>query len=225
MKKIMKCRKKDLFTGFLFSIFCILYLGSGNYEKAYAAENQERLRLLFIGNSHTYRYNLPELVADRFREERYDCEVTMIARAKFTLKDHMAEPEVKFNIQYGNYDYVVLQDRAHPFNEDECFSDAVPTLNEWIRAAGAVPVLYMGWARKDEEEKQEYMTEKYKEVAEELEMPLAPVGELWWEYMKENPDIEMYAEDGGHSSKEGSEFAAKVIGDTIKEELEVRVTK
>lgn len=219
MEKSIHIKKKITFAGVLLGLICILCLSIGIHGKEQASEEQKKLRILFIGNSHTYRYGLPELVADRFRDEGYDCEVTMLAHATWYLEQHMKEPEVVFNIQHGNYDYVVLQERAHPFDSEERFTNAVTVLNEWIRAADAVPVLYMGWARKDEEENQEFMTETFKKVAEELDIPLAPVGELWWEYMKEHPDVEMFAEDGGHSSLAGSEFAAKVIGDTIAEDL------
>ena len=40
---------------------------------------KKKLRILFIGNSHTYFNDMPQMVARRFLEEGYDCEVTMIA--------------------------------------------------------------------------------------------------------------------------------------------------
>ena len=37
----------------------------------------KKLRILFIGNSHTYYNDMPSMVVRRFREQGYDCEVTI----------------------------------------------------------------------------------------------------------------------------------------------------
>ena len=63
------------------------------------------------------------------------------------------------------------------------------------------------------------MTKAFRQAAEEANALLAPVGELWWEYRKNHPEVEMYAEDNAHASREGSEFAADCIWNTIKESL------
>lgn len=183
---------------------------------------KKHLRILFIGNSHTYYNNLPNMVARRFRNSGYDCEVTMIAHGGWFLDQHVQEPDVRFNILYGNYDYVVLQEHAHPFGPTERFYFAVSVLNKWIRQAGAVPVIYMIWAKKDEEAAQEIMTTAHRGIAEEIGALLAPVGEYWWDYMRSYPEIEMYAEDGAHASEHGSDFAAKHIWNTIETDLKKR---
>lgn len=49
------------------------------------SEQNKRLRLLFVGNSHTFFNDMPEMVAERFREDGYDCEVAMIAHGGWSL--------------------------------------------------------------------------------------------------------------------------------------------
>lgn len=177
---------------------------------------EKKLRILFIGNSHTYFNDMPLMVARRFRDLQYDCEVTMIAHGGWFMIQHVQEPDVRFNILNGNYDYVVLQEHAHPFGPESVFFEAVHRLNEWIREAGAKPVIYMTWAKKDEESRQERMTLAHKQIAEEIDALLAPVGENWWPYIHSCPDVDMYYGDGQHASEEGSEFAAKYIFETIR---------
>lgn len=176
---------------------------------------KKKLRILFIGNSHTYFNDMPELVAVRARECGYDCEVTMIAHGGWFLSQHVEEPDVRFNIKYGHYDYVVLQEHAHPFGPEDQFFDAVRTLNQWIRDAGSTPVIYAVWAKKDEPEKQKEMDDSHRRIAAETGALLAPVGENWWGYMRSWPQMEMYYEDGAHASYAGSDFAAKYIWETI----------
>ena len=162
--------------------------------------DQKKLRILFIGNSHTYFNDMPEMVAERFRKTKYDCEVTMIAHGGWFLEQHVNEPDVRFNILYGHYDYVVLQEHAHPFGPEEKFFRAVRQLNEWILEAGSKTVIYMTWAKKEEEYNQERMTLAHEQIAEEIEALLAPVGKYWWNYKKKHPEVEMYYKDGQHES-------------------------
>ena len=174
------------------------------------------LRILFIGNSHTYVNDMPIMVQRRAEDEGYDCTVTMMAHAGWFLAQHAEEPDVRFNILYGNYDYVVLQEHAHPFGPEEKFREAAVALNKMIREAGSVPVIYECWARKAEPEMQEKMNAAHRRIAEEIDALIAPVGEDWWSYKQSWPDLEMYADDGEHASVAGSDFAAKHIWETIR---------
>ena len=136
------------------------------------------------------------------------------------LEQHVQEPDVRFNILYGQYDYVVLQEHSHPFGPEEKLFDAVRQLNTWIREANAKPLVYMTWAKKDEPDQQARMTKAFRQAAEEANALLAPVGELWWEYRKKSSGSGNVCRDNAHASREGSEFAADCIWNTIKESCE-----
>ncbi len=165
---------------------------------------------------------MPNMVARRFWEDGYDCEVTMIAHGGWFLDQHVQEPDVRYNILYGHYDYVVLQEHAHPFGPADRFYDAVRKLNEWIRQANAVPVIYMTWAREDEEFMQDTMTEAHEFIAKEINALVAPVGKYWWTYKRSWPQLTMYAEDGAHASANGSDFAAKYIWNAITDDISLK---
>ena len=177
------------------------------------------LSILFIGNSHTYYNDMPLMVKQRAEDEDFNCRVTMIAHGGWYLSQHAEEPDVRFNILYGGYDYVVLQEHAHPFGPEEKFLNAAVSLNEMIRKAGSTPIIYECWSRKDEPEKQKDMVESHKKVAAAIHALRAPVGENWWSYKKSQPDLELYAEDGAHASPAGSDFAAKHIWEEIVTDL------
>ena len=189
------------------------------------SKNQS-LNLLFIGNSHTYYNDMPLLVKRRAEDEGFSCHVTMLAHPGWFLSQHADDPEARFNILYGGYDYVILQEHAHPFGPEADFTDAAQALSCWIREAGAVPVIYETWAKKDEPHIQSHMNEVHHRVAKDNNALLAPVGETWWSYMKSWPDLEMYDEDGAHASFAGSDFAAKMIWVEIRNDMHRRsVTK
>lgn len=183
---------------------------------------RKAVSILFIGNSHTYFNDMPLMVQRRASEAGLDCRVTMIAHGGWFLAQHAEEPDVRFNILHGDYGYVVLQEHAHPFGPEEKFREAAVRLNEWIRQAGSVPVIYATWARKAEPEAQELMNEAHRRVAREIGALLAPVGEEWPRNLKSHPDTEFYASDGAHASPAGSDFAAGCIWEALLNDLKRR---
>lgn len=177
---------------------------------------KKKLSILFIGNSHTYFNDMPLMVRRRAIDEGLDCYVAMMAHGGWSLTQHTREPDVRFNILFGNYDYVVLQEHSQPIAPLEEYTEAAEMLNQWIREAGSVPIIYETWAKKAEPEKQEAMNQIHRAVAKRIDALLAPVGENWWDYQQSWPELEAYAPDGCHASEAGSDFAAKYIWETIR---------
>ncbi len=175
------------------------------------------LGILFIGNSHTYVNDMPLTVRCLAEESGFCCRGAMLAHPGWFLSQHAKEPDVRFNILYGNYDYVVLQEHAHPFGPEEEFLNAAAALGKMIRGAGGTPVIFECWSRKDEPEKQGPMNEAHRRAAEQTGALLAPVGENW--RGSNAPDHEMYEEDGAHASPAGSVFAANCIWETISDDI------
>ena len=182
----------------------------------------KHLRILFIGNSHTYMNDLPACVKALAREEGYSCDVTMLAHGGWYLSQHVKEPQTKFNVMYGDYDYIVLQEHSHPFDRIDDYRSAVKTISAWADKAGSRIVIYGTWARKDDKASQDYMNKVNRDIADKNGAILAPVGEHWWSYIDARPDLELYDEDGAHASRAGTEFAAKIIWTAIEESLKLR---
>lgn len=181
------------------------------------------MKVLFIGNSHTYFNDMPKMFADICRDNHRDVEITMLAHGGKGWDFHVNEPEVRFNILYGGYDAVVLQHTAHPMGDLEVMAQSGKTLIEWIKKSGARAILYMTWTtKKDGEAAQGFMSQAYRRIQQETGCELAPVGEAWWNYHREHPEEELYAEDGRHASKLGSHLAAETIAQIyLKKDMEI----
>ena len=52
---------------------------------------KKKVKILFIGNSHTYYHDLPAWVALMAKEEGYECDVTMLAHGGWYLHQHVEE--------------------------------------------------------------------------------------------------------------------------------------
>lgn len=172
------------------------------------------MKVLFIGNSHTYFNDMPYIFRQICQENGIEAEVTMLARGYKGLDYHCKEPQTRFNILYGNYDYVVLQHLQSGFNK-EVLHNSTKMLKEWINISGATPILYMTWSMKAEREKQKELSDGYREVGEKLGISVAPVGEVWWRYFDNYPEDILYFKDDKHASQLGSTLAAYTIFSTI----------
>ena len=173
------------------------------------------MKVLFIGNSHTYFNDMPALFKSICGQHGVDAHVVMLTKGGMGLDYHLKQEQTRFNIRYGGYDYVVLQHTAHPMGDLTVMHDAACALVKLVREAGSTPVFYQTWAKKGDEAFQSTMSGVYNDLGKELSVPVAPVGDTWQAYRLAHPEEELYWTDGEHASPEGSALAARVILETI----------
>ena len=89
------------------------------------------MRILFIGNSHTYFNDMPHLCAELLRAAGKDVEVTMLTRGGETLHGHILSEQTRFNILFGHYDWVILQEATGDFPSKAQYMADVTVLKGW----------------------------------------------------------------------------------------------
>jgi hypothetical protein len=179
------------------------------------APAQVAVRVLFIGNSHTYVNKVPEQVLALSRAARlpWQLEVEAVAISGATLERQVQDGRALSAINRGGWDYVVLQEQsAQTVMEPSSFETNASTLVAAIRKVGAEPVLFMGWARKELTNfSQNDWTSGTLHVASVTNAKVAPVGEAWRLALEANPALELYQADGNHAAVRGSYLAACVF--------------
>ena len=171
-------------------------------------------KVLFIGNSHTYFNDLPGIFKKLCRDKGKEVHVAMLCKGGMGLDWHMKEPQTRFNILYGQYDYVVLQHTAHSMGDFDLMRAGAEALVKWAKEAGSTPVFYQTLAKKGDESFQPFMSGVYDLLGRELNCPVAPVGNAWQKHRLSHPEEELYFTDGEHASPLGSPLAARVIMET-----------
>ena len=166
------------------------------------------MRVLFVGNSHTYFNDMPALFARMCGEltgERP--EIAMLAYSGRSLAWHREEYfALRFALLRGDYDFCVLQQQAHPFPGEEITEAALREILPLCEKGGARPVLFMTWAEKARPGNAAVMSRCYRRLAAEYGTLLAPVGELFERFR--GTDLELYWQDGEHASPYGSYLTA-----------------
>ena len=182
-------------------------------------------KILFIGNSHTYMNDMPELARQMMVNATGEpCEVFMLAYSGKPLKWHMEEEyfAVRFNILHGGYDYCIIQEQAHPMPPEKDTVKYMARIIGLCRQAGTVPVIIETWAEKIYPENQAPMNRRYRKIAAEQNVLMAPVGEVWEKVLpvlKERADADLFFRDGEHASAIGDFLAAMVLVKTITGKL------
>src|SRR5262249_45782860 len=125
------------------------------------------------------------------------------------------------------WDYVVLQEQStlgvtYIVNGQERITDPrqfhkyARLFDEAIKKAGARPVFYLTWARKDVAPREQAMLNyAYMTIARELKDPIAPVGVVWQKVRQEQPELELYIQDHSHPTGAGSYVAASALYATL----------
>jgi hypothetical protein len=186
--------------------------------------NETCTRVLFIGNSYTYVNDLPGTFAGLARAGGYKVETGMSAVGGWTLADHVQSAQTLDLLNSEKWDYAILQEQSQipSVAQSRLYTmyPAARTLISDIVKRGIIPVFFLTWARRDgwpEYGMQSYadmqaqIDQGYLGIAEELHIPVAPVGEAWSAVYTQDPSLVLWQDDGSHPTELGTYLAACVF--------------
>ncbi len=177
-------------------------------------EEAVTMKLLMIGNSHTYYNDMPKILWCLLELARERPHITMLTAGGKDLRYHVADRDVSFNIRCGDYDMVIAQDRASGFDADG-FAEGAAALKQMADAAGSRFFLYMPWAGREQRQLQRPMTEAYHAFCRANGCLFAPAGEVFSRLLLTEPAELLYHEDGNHATPFGSYVAALTVFYTV----------
>ncbi len=192
------------------------------------------MRVLFVGNSHTYFNDMPKMVAELAAAAGVERPLHQVTEAPggAGFVEHLTNGRIQRHLRRGRWDYVVLQDQQQrpsfgfdPERFDRWFYTPAKTLDEMVRASGAQTIFFMTWARQpgdpgnvdgDTYDKmQARIHDAYVTLAREVNARVAPVGLAWQSAHRQRPALPLWMPDGSHAKRAGSYLAACVLFDTI----------
>jgi hypothetical protein len=179
--------------------------------------------LLFIGNSHTYANDLPDLVRRIALSKKTIISVDMSANPGWQLSNHARDAGTRNKILSKKWDFVILQEGGSnaPASVAQAEKISYPfarILTELVRKNSPTTqvVLYMihGYQRN-----YAWMQERVKinnmNMGKLLRCAVSPCGLAWGEMMKKSKTLSYYAPDGYHPSAIGSYISACVMYATL----------
>ena len=202
---------------------------SAGGDLALARSSRPGLRVLFVGNSLTFRNDLPALVHE-LGSPRDPIFAASYTAGGWQLRGFAHDHGLERLLHDVHWDVVVLQEQSQipSFPAEQRareFDPYVGLLAQKIRAAGARPLLFLTWGYRTGDRHnvahdtfaamQQRLVDGYTTAARELRLQIAPVGLAWAEALRRRPQLELWADDGRHPSREGSYLAACVFYATL----------
>lgn len=172
-------------------------------------------RVLFVGNSYTYFWNLPQAVAVMAESQGVELITRQSTAGGSNLGQHwrgQKDLETISLIEEGQFDVVILQDHSKRAIEApdslQYFGQKLGTL---AQSTGAKVYLYMTWARHWDPDMQGPIEAEYSKLATALEAELVPVGLAWQRARELRPYLPLFDPDGSHPSPTGTYLSACVF--------------
>ena len=171
------------------------------------------MKVLFIGNSHTFFNDMPELFAQFVEKTTGEKpQITMLAYSGRELAWHRKEYfSLRFNLLHGSYDYCVIQQAAHPYPPISSTLEVGADIIGLCHRCGVQPVVFMTWAERRFPENQQKMIDTCEELAQDNKALLAPIGKVWQTVQNTWVDIDLYYKDGEHAGPYGDFLIAAVL--------------
>jgi hypothetical protein len=169
------------------------------------------MRILFIGNSHTFYNAMPFQVRQILRGAGTPCEVQVVATGGMTLGWHAEQPATMSAIELGEFSHIVLQQKAHPFDGAGALSVDLEKLAPALQASRARVILFGAWPEKDRPENRKVLDGALCGAARGRGFGFAPVSSAWATIERERPEVELYDGDREHASPLGSYVTACVF--------------
>ena len=196
-----------------------------------ARAQDDTLRVLFIGNSHTYVNNVPALFAGLSQAGGHALVTDMNAVGGYTLLQHTTNQVTLDKIALGTWDYVVIQEHSlYPvidYYRFESFYPAARVLDSLIGVSGQQTALYMTWGRPngglwsiqghytidfaDYFQMQDSVSASCRMIADELPALLLPAGDAWATAHHWDSTVALWQSDNIHATLKGSYLAACVF--------------
>lgn len=189
-----------------------------NLENVSAQEDKSG-DILFIGNSYTYFWNLPQHVAAMAESRNIRLNTFQTTIGGSNLGQHWKSERnlrSRFLIESKNFTGVVLQD--HSMRSIEQPDSQAYYMEKWaetIKDQGGRVYLYMTWARKWDPYMLRKISESYISIGEKTDAVVVPVGWAWHRAQKLRPDLELFDPDGSHPSPIGTYLSACVFFEVL----------
>jgi len=184
---------------------------------------QKELKVLFVGNSYTYGYNLPHIISIISEETSIKLITRKSVIGGASLKEHWIGGRELFTrsmIAEGDFDVVALQDFSmSAMHEPDTSMRYIKLFSDYIRRHGAKPYLFNTWAREKVPQYQDEIDEMYEKAATESGAIRVPVGQAWELAMDLRPSVDLFTSDGSHPNELGCMLTATVFVRVICGEL------
>lgn len=177
--------------------------------------------ILLIGNSHSSRNKLPELVATLIESGLLSKTVHAQAAPGWGfLADHLGNDATLRLLESRNWTHVILQGQKYSSSGRYYYpTTAAEELIRRARSRDAVAIMFPEWPRRGNGEEGQRVHNLHLQIVAREPACVAPVGLAWQLVLQEHPSLKLHAPDGNHSNRRGALLTAYVLYEVVTGQL------
>ncbi len=208
--------------GFFGLSSCALPPAPGENAKLGAVREKQEVAVFFIGNS--YSFGVPKQFRKIAESRGRKVRVGHSTYGGWTLAKHVEHSPTLEKLRKGKWDVVVIQEQSLIPARNEglrrvAMDPAVSFLVSEARAAGAVPLLYQTWGRRDgdpDRPEDDFhsmnmrVRKGYRAASENAGgVAIVAAGDAWEREFMAGRGSDLFVDDGSHPSSFGNEITAR----------------
>ena len=194
------------FNLFLFFIFSSIF-------------SQNKEKILFVGNSFTFYWNLPSIVESMAAEKEIFLDIHQSTAGGASLKQHWFGDKnlnTKKLIESGDYSTIILQDySSNPLLKTKESNEYFNRFIQLVKSNQGQPIIYGTWMFRSISSKKykgsDPIQYALKPISTKTNTTIAPVGTAFRLFQEKHPEIPIFTSDNKHPSAVGSYLAACVF--------------
>jgi len=193
----------------------VVHLNWLRQRKLDNAPYSKTLKIVFIGNSHTYFSDIPGVIVEFAKTVGVEIKTKVVAVGGQSLEGHWSGPDAQNAITSELSNFVVLQDISQrPYTEPDLYQEYAKKFCNLIDNK-SVPILYLVWAHKTNLWVQGSLTaQAVQAMKDNTYSEVCFVGEAWKIVRNEKPDLELFL-DEVHENPTGAYLTACVFHSII----------
>ena len=184
-----------------------------------SAQSQENQKILFVGNSFTFYWNLPSVVESMAKERGIPLNIYQSTAGSATLKDHWNSERsllTRSLIDNESFSIVILQDySSNPLLKQKESREYFNRFIKLLHSKQSEVIIYGTWMfpaiNQKKYEGSDPIQYSLKSIAEKTNSRMAPVGTAFRLFQKAHPSIPVFTSDNKHPSAVGTYLAACVF--------------
>jgi len=201
---------------------CLRYIGILSFISLSLSQSIEDEKVLFVGNSFTFYFNLPLVVESMAKEKGLNLDVFQSTAGGASLKHHWngkKELSTRSMLDQQSFSKVILQDYStNPVMKSKESMKYFKKFIDLLKSQDVEIYLYGTWPVPTMNGRKFPGIDPIQEALKPLEskkIRIVPVGTAFRLFQKEHPNISLFTSDNKHPSPVGVYLAACVFLKTL----------
>jgi len=188
-------------------------------------------KILFIGNSFTFYWNLPSQVERMSIERGLNWDVKHFTLPSATLKTLWNDPDLKSILESETFDHVIIQEHSTNIltnangNSEFYFGQITSLIPDSTQIHFFSTWMYPSMEQFNINNEEYPIERSIKQIIEDTTAKIIPIGRAFKLFQSKYPQFNLFMEDNKHPNPNGSYLASCVIFSHLSAESSLNLSK